>query len=84
MGNRSHAGLDEGRHPDERPVAKRTRKVRLQLGLFRLYIDDEFEELAREGEDLGNSGRRRGLRALPLGLIIWATDVASIFVHLAY
>ena len=68
------------------PTRKKKRKVRLNLGPLKLYIEDEFEDLiVDEADGQITPARRRMLllKAVPLGLIAWATDVVSIFVHIA-
>jgi hypothetical protein len=65
---------------------KKKRKFRLNLGPLRLYIEEEFEDLVQDEADGEITPRRRHmlfLKAVPLGLIAWVTDLVSIFVHLS-
>ena len=68
------------------PTRKNKRKFRLNLGPLRVYIDDEFEELIQDELEPGLTPVRRRLllmKAVPLGLVAWVTDIVSIFVQVS-
>jgi len=64
---------------------RKKRKWRFHIGPVKIYVDDEFEEIGNDdSKSKPTQSRRRFLllKSVPLGLVVWVTDVISIAVHL--
>jgi hypothetical protein len=78
---------DEGLAGRKREIWKtvRRRRWRLRLGPLALYVQDEFEDLLQEPRKTEDDRKRLPtiVKALPLGAVLWVTDVVDIFVHVS-